>query len=575
MMQDHSALKLALSRCRGGFAAVAGFSFFINLLVLSTSIYMLQVYDRVLTGRSVETLVYLTLITTAALAAMGALEFFRSRLLVQLGTWIDRVLSPQVLGRGLENALRGSSYRTEALRDLATLRGYLGGGGIMALFDAPWMPLYLGFIFLLHPLLGLLALGGAIILFGLALANNALTANTLKQANAASARAYQAADAGFRNAEVIDGMGMGGVLARRWDAANASVLALQTTASDWAGLINAFTKPFRMFLQVAVLGLGAWLSLRHEVSPGAMIAASIIMSRALAPVEQAIATWKQTTAAREAWRRLDRLFETPSLRPPGMELPRPQGRLSVDAVTYMPAGAKEPVLKNLSFAVSPGQVLAVIGPSAAGKSTLARLIVGMLSPQQGRVRLDGVDVFAWNRADFGSYVGYLPQDVELFPGTVRENIARMEQGDPAEVVAAARMAGVHEMILRLPNGYDTEIGEQGSVLSGGQRQRIGLARALYRRPALVVLDEPNSNLDAVGEEALNQGIAAMKEAGSTVMIVAHRPSLMVNVDCVLVLNDGQSQMFGPRDVVLAQLRRPEQQSAPPQVRVVSSERTGS
>jgi ATP-binding cassette subfamily C protein/ATP-binding cassette subfamily C protein EexD len=471
--------------------------------------------------------------------------------------------------------LRGSSYRTEALRDLATLRGYLGGGGIMALFDAPWMPLYLAFIFLLHPLLGLLALGGAAVLFGLALANNALTAGTLKQANAASARAYQAADAGFRNAEVIDGMGMGGVLARRWDAANASVLELQTTASDRAGLINAFTKPFRMFLQVAVLGLGAWLSLRHEVSPGAMIASSIIMSRALAPVEQAIATWKQTTGAREAWGRLNRLFETPSLRPPGMELPQPQGRLAVEAVTFTPANAKEPVLRNLSFAVSPGQALAVIGPSAAGKSTLARLIVGMASPQQGQVRLDDVDVFAWNRDDFGAHVGYLPQDVELFPGSVRENIARMEDGDPAEVVAAARMAGVHEMILRLPDGYDTEIGEQGSVLSGGQRQRIGLARALYRRPALVVLDEPNSNLDAVGEEALNQAIAAMKKAGSTVVIVAHRPSLMVNVDCVLVLAEGQAQKFGPRDAVLAQLRRPEPSSSVPPVRVVSAERVAS
>ncbi|WP_245513462.1 MULTISPECIES: type I secretion system permease/ATPase [unclassified Mesorhizobium] len=568
-------LHIALSRCRGGFAAVAGFSFVINLLVLSTSVYMLQVYDRVLPGRSVETLVYLTLIAAAALAAMGALEFFRSRLLVQLGTWIDRVLSPQVLGRGLENALRGSPYRTDALRDLATLRGYLGGGGIMALFDAPWMPLYLAFIFLLHPLLGLLALGGAVILFGLALANNALTAGMLKQANAVSARAYQAADAGFRNAEVIDGMGMGGVLARRWDAANASVLALQTIASDRAGLINAFAKPFRMFLQVAVLGLGAWLSLRHEVSPGAMIAASIIMSRALAPVEQAIATWKQTAGAREAWGRLDRLFEAPPLRPAGMELPRPRGQLSVESVTFAPAGARAPVLKNVTFSLSSGQVLAIIGPSAAGKSTLARLIVGMASPQHGQVRLDGADVFAWNRADFGRHVGYLPQDVELFPGTVRENIARMEAGDPTMVVAAAKMAGVHEMILRLAKGYDTEIAEQGSVLSGGQRQRIGLARALYGRPPLVVLDEPNSNLDAIGEEALNQAIASMKEAGSTVVIVAHRPTLMAHVDCVLVLNEGQPQMFGPRDGVLAQLRRPEQQSAAPQVRVVSSERTGS
>ncbi|MEP9397616.1 type I secretion system permease/ATPase [Mesorhizobium sp. KR2-14] len=567
-MQCQSPLKHALSSCRGGFAAVAAFSFFINLLVLSTSVYMLQVYDRVLTGRSVETLVYLTLIATAALAAMGGLEFFRSRLLVQLGTWIDRVLSPQVLGRGLENALRGAAYRTEALRDLATLRGYLSGGGIMALFDAPWMPLYLIFIFLLHPLLGLLALGGGIILFALALANNALTAGALKQATAGSARAYQAADAGFRNAEVIDGMGMGGTLLRRWDAANVEVLALQSLASERAGLINAFTKPFRMFLQVAVLGLGAWLSLRHEVSPGAMIAASIIMSRALAPVEQAIATWKQTTGAREAWGRLNRLFDAPPLRPTGMELPRPQGRLTVEAVTYVPPGARAAVLKNVAFALSPGQVLAVIGPSAAGKSTLARLLVGMASPQHGQVRLDGADVFAWSRADFGRHVGYLPQDVELFPGTIRENIARMEEGVPAEVVAAAKMAGVHEMILRLPRGYDTEIGEQGSVLSGGQRQRIGLARALYGHPALVVLDEPNSSLDAAGEEALNEAIAKLKAAGSTVVIVAHRPSLMTHVDSVLVLNEGHAQMFGPRDAVLAQLRRPE-----PQIRVVSSERS--
>lgn len=575
MSLNNNPLTLTLARCRGGFVAVAAFSFIINLLVLSTSVYMLQVYDRVLTGRSVETLVYLTLIATAALASMGALEFFRSRLLVRLGIWTDRVLSPEVLGRSLENALRGDAYRTEALRDLANLRSYLGGGGIMALFDAPWMPLYLLFIFLLHPLLGLLALGGAAILFCLALANHALTAGTLKQANAASARAYQAVGAAFRNAEVIDGMGMGGVLTRRWDEANVSVLALQALASDRAGLVNAVTKPFRMFLQVAVLGLGAWLSLRHEVSPGAMIAASIIMSRALAPVEQAIATWKQTTGAREALGRLNRLFQAPPLRPGGMELPRPRGQLSVDAVTYAPTGAKAPVLKNVSFTILPGQVLAIVGPSAAGKSTLARLIVGMASPQQGSVRLDGADVFSWNRSDFGRHAGYLPQDVELFPGTIRENIARMDEGDPAEVVSAARMAGVHEMILRLPNGYDTEIGEQGSVLSGGQRQRIGLARALYGCPALLVLDEPNSNLDAVGEGALNQAIAAAKGAGSTVVIVAHRPSLMALVDCVLVLNEGQAQMFGPRDAVLAQLRRPAAETTLPQVRVVSSEKAKS
>ncbi|MGX5848281.1 type I secretion system permease/ATPase [Mesorhizobium sp. PL10] len=574
-MPTHNPLIDTLSRCRAGFFAVAGFSLIVNLLVLTTSVYMLQVYDRVLTGRSVETLVYLTVIATVALLAMGALEFLRSRLLVRLGIWIDRVLSPQVLGRALENTLRGHGYRSEALRDLATLRGYLGGGGILALFDAPWMPLYLIFIFMLHPLLGLLALGGGLILFATAIANHVLTAGLLKRANVASASAFRSVESGLRNAEVVDAMGMGAALARRWDAANAEVLNMQSLASDRAGLVNAFTKPFRMFLQVAVLGLGAWLALRHELSPGSMVAASIIMSRALAPVEQAIGTWKQTTAAREAWGRLKKLFALDPLRPAGMALPRPHGSVSVEAVTYAPAGARAPVLRNVTFSIPSGELLAIIGPSAAGKSTLARLMVGMASPQHGQVRLDGADVFSWARDDFGSHVGYLPQDVELFPGTIRENIARMDEGDPATIVAAARMAGVHDMILRLPKAYDTEIGEQGSALSGGQRQRIGLARALYGRPALVVLDEPNSSLDAAGEEALNQAIAAIKEAGTTVVVVAHRPSLMVHVDSVLVLNDGQVQMFGPRDTVLAQLRRPDPSMAVPQVRVVGTERAAS
>ena len=482
----------------------------INLLVLTVSIYMLQVYDRVLPGRSVETLIYLTIIAAGALAAMGALEVMRSRILVRLGIWIDRTLSPTLFGRGLENTLRGLPYRTEALRDLATLRAYLGGAGIMALFDAPWMPIFLVFIFLLHPFLGFLALGGAVVLISLALTNNALTAENLKRANIASTKGYQDAEAAFRNAEVIDGMGMAPALMRRWDAVNADVLRLQAQASDTAGLINACTKSLRMFLQVAVLGLGAWLVLRQELTAGSMVAASIIMSRALAPVEQAIASWKQTTSARDAWKRLSTLFQLPPLHPPSMPLPRPKGYLTIENVIYTPAGARHPVLRGISLSLVPGEALAVIGPSAAGKSTLARLIVGLAQPQHGFIRLDGADVFAWNRHHFGYYVGYLPQDVELFPGTVRENIARMDDGDPSHVVAAAMMAGVHDMILRLPNGYDTEIGEQGAILSGGQRQRIGLARAVYRRPTLLVLDEPNSSLDASGEEALNRAIAAMK-----------------------------------------------------------------
>ena len=448
------------------------------------------------------------------------------------------------------------------------MRNYFGGAGIGALFDTPWMPIYLAFIFLLHPLLGFLALGGAATLFVLAATNYALTAENLKRANTVSTKSYQAAEAVFRNAEVIDGMGMAPALIRRWDAANADVLRLMARASDSAALINACTKSLRMFLQVAVLGLGAWLVLRQELTAGAMVAASIIMSRALAPVEQAIASWKQTTGARDAWKRLSLMFQLPPLRPPSMPLPRPRGYLTIEDVTYAPAGARHPVLRGVTLSLTPGEALAVIGPSAAGKSTLARLIVGLAQPQHGFIRLDGADVFTWRRDYFGHYVGYLPQDVELFPGTVRENIARMNESDPSHVVAAAIMAGVHDMILRLPNGYDTEIGEQGAILSGGQRQRIALARALYSNPALLVLDEPNSSLDASGEEALNQAIAAMKGRGSTVVVVAHRPSLMAHIDQVLILQEGQMQAIGARDTVLAALSRPLHTAGRPSVRVV-------
>ena len=333
--------------------------------------------------------------------------------------------------------LRGLPYRTEALRDLSTLRAYLGGAGIMALFDAPWLPIFLAFIFLLHPFLGLLALGGAAVLVSLALANNALTSEKLKRANIASSKGYQNAEAAFRNAEVVDGMGMASALMRRWNNLHADVLQLQQEASDTAGLINACTKSLRMFLQIAVLGLGAWLVLRQELSAGSMVAASIIMSRALAPVEQAIACWKQTTGARDAWKRLSTLFQLPPFHPPSMPLPRPRGYLTIENVVYAPAGARHPVLRGISLSLVPGEALAIIGPSAAGKSTLARLIVGLAQPQHGFIRLDGADVFAWSRENFGQYVGYLPQDVELFPGTVRENIARMDDNNPSRVIAAA------------------------------------------------------------------------------------------------------------------------------------------
>ena len=486
----------------------------------------------------------------------------------ELGIWIDQALSPPLFGRALENSLRGLAYRTEALRDLAVLRTYLGGAGIMALFDAPWLPIFLIFVFLLHPLLGLLAFGGAIMLITLALTNSALTARAVSRANVISTKNYQRADAIFRNAEVVDGMGMTQALMLRWGAFNADVLSLQQFASDKAALITACTKSFRMFLQIAVLGLGAWLVLRQQLSGGSMVAASIVMSRALAPVEQTIACWKQTSSARDAWKRLCATFAMPPWHPPSMPLPRPKGHLTVENVTYAFANAGRPVLHGISLSLTPGEALAILGPSAAGKSTLARLVVGLAQPQHGFIRLDGADVFNWNRADFGRYVGYLPQDVELFSGTVRENIARMEEGDPALIIQAAETAGVHEMILRLPQGYDTEIGEQGATLSGGQRQRIGLARAVYGQPTLLVLDEPNSNLDASGEEALSRTIAIMKARGAVVVVIAHRQSLLAQIDRILVLASGQMQLLGPRDSVLAHLHRPHASADRPMVRVV-------
>ncbi|MCL2713653.1 MAG: type I secretion system permease/ATPase [Alphaproteobacteria bacterium] len=561
-----------MRRCRSGFFAVLGISFVINILVLTTSVYMLQVYDRVLSARSLPTLVYLTVIAAAALLAMALLEVVRSRLLVRIGAWLERILSPLTFARAVENAVRGASYRGEAVRDIVTVCKFLSGGGMTALFDAPWMPIYLGFVFLLHPLLGLVATFGAVILFLLALVNNLATQKRLKEANMLSGRGQRSIEMSVRNAEVVDGMGMIGALAGRWDANNAKVLALQGIASDRAGIVSATAKFVRMLLQIAILGSGAYLVLENKLTAGSMVAASIIMGRALAPVEQAIGTWKSVLSAREAWRRVNELFATPPLHGSTMPLPKPRGEVAVEHVTYTPAGRSEPVLKDISFHLPHGEALAVIGPSAAGKSTLARILVGILGAESGVARLDGADVHSWSRDDYGRCVGYLPQDVELFPGTIRENIARMDaSADPEAVIAAARMAGVHEMILRLPKGYDSEIGEQGAILSGGQRQRVGLARAMFGGPSLLVLDEPNASLDASGEQALNEAISAMKAAGTSVVVIAHRPSLMAQVDKILVLNEGRVEMFGERNAVLSQIQRQAiQRAEPKKVQVVKA-----
>ena len=551
-----NALARAVGACRSQFVTVGAFSLVVNLLMLTTSIYMMQVFDRVLATRSTDTLLYLTLIALGAILAMALLEVARTQILSRSAAWIEQSVAPEAVARAVEAQLRNRPYRTEALRDLAACRGFVASPGMTALYDVPWVPVYLAFVFLVHPALGWLALGGAVVLFLLTLTNEWSTGRLLRGANAASLAAQRRADAIVRNAEVIDSMGMMGDVIRRWQEATARVVPAQVAAADRAGWIMGTTKFVRLGVQVGVLGLGALLVLDHAITAGAMIAASIIMGRALAPVEQMIGAWRQLIAARQSYRRLTAHLSLPRIRPPGLALPEPDGRLVAERVTYAFPGAASATIKGVSFALDPGESLAVIGPSAAGKTTLIRLLIGVLEPTAGTVRLGGANVFTWMREDLGRHVGYLPQDVELFDGTVLQNIARMGEPDAEAVFQAARLAGCHEMILRLPQDYRTEIGDGGTFLSAGQRQLIGLARALYGRPRLVVLDEPNSNLDGDGEAALLKGLARLKAQGTTVVLVSHRPTLVQGVDKVLLLRDGAVELLGPRAEILKRLMQP-------------------
>jgi PrtD family type I secretion system ABC transporter len=555
-------LTAALSRCRSEFVTVGVFSGVVNALQLTVSLYMMQVFDRVLAARSLDTLLYLTLITIAALALLGMLEAARSLVMQRLGQWMERRLAPEGFSRALEAQLRGRPYRMEALRDLAVLRGFLGSPGALALYDLPWVPVFLAVIFLLHPVLGWIALGGAAILFGLTLLSELVTSTLLRRAGTAAMTSQRHAEATMRNAEVIDSMGMLPAVMSRWQESQAELTPTTASAANRAAVLMALTRFFRLAVQVSVLGVGALLVLQQELTAGASIAGSIIMGRALAPVEQLIGGWKQLVQARQSWRRLQAFLAMPVGRMRGMALPKPTGRLLIDRVSYVHPGQQAPTIKGVTFGLEPGESLAIIGPSAAGKTTLIRMLIGTLQPSMGNVRLDGADVFHWQREDFGRYVGYLPQDVELFEGSVALNIARMVVADPEALFAAARIAGCHEMILRLPQGYDTEIGEGGQHLSGGQLQLIGLARAVYGRPKLVVLDEPNSNLDGDSEAALVRGLNALKAEGSTVVLVSHRPALVQGVDKILLLKDGAIEQLGPRAEVLQMLRQPRATEAP-------------
>jgi PrtD family type I secretion system ABC transporter len=557
-MNEHmSDVHKALRACRGAFGIIMAFSLAINLLMLATPLYMMQVFDRVLSSRSGDTLVMLTLITVLAIGVLTLLEAIRAQMLVRIGNWLDDRLGPTVFAGALRAALRSDPARaSQGLRDLGTVRGFITGPTVTPLLDAPWAPIFIIALFALHPVLGLIGLGGGVVLFGLGLINEIITKQPLRRANLAASKTHQRAEAALRNAEVIRAMGMGEGVLRLWRRDSAGTHEAQRAAGTRGSVILALSKFFRLLVQTVILGAGAWLVIHQEASAGAMFASSFLLGRALAPVENAISTWKSLVAARLAHRRLDDLVSALPSEAKGMELPRPVGELVVERLVFVPPGGEEPTLRGVGFELAPGEVLGVIGPSAAGKSTLARLIAGTWAPTAGKVRLDGADISVWHDSGGSQHVGYLPQDIELFAGSVRDNIARLGDANPTAVIEAAKLVGLHEIIMRLPRGYNSEIGEAGLRLSGGQRQRIGLARAVFGQPRLVVLDEPNASLDHEGEEALHHAITRLKEMGTTVVMIAHRPSVLGLADKLLVLRNGSVDAYGSRAEVIAKLNAP-------------------
>lgn len=546
----------ALHGFRAAFRNAGVFSAFINLLMLVPSLYMLQVYDRVLASGNQTTLLMLTIMVVGTYLLMNGLELVRSFLLIRVGDQFDRQLNQRVYTAAFEqNLQRAGGNAGQALNDLTTVRQFVSGNGLFAFFDAPWFPVYLAVIFLFDWVLGVFAVGGTLLLIGLAWANEMVSRKPLAEANAMSIAAGNLATNNLRNAEVIEAMGMLPNLMGRWYQLHSRFLKLQGEASERAGVVTALSKFARVSLQSLILGLGALLALENRITPGMMIVGSILMGRALAPVDQLINVWKGWSATRSAYQRLAELLTAHPPRERGMALPRPAGQLVLEAVTATPPGSSVPALRNLQFQLPPGEVLGVIGPSGSGKSTLARLLVGVWPASAGKVRLDGADVYQWNKDELGPHVGYLPQDIELFGGTVSENIARFGEVDPQKVIAAATLAGVHDQVLQFPKGYDTVLGDGGAGLSGGQKQRIGLARALYGDPALIVLDEPNSNLDDLGEQALLAALNQLRQQGKTLVVVSHRTSILAVTTRLLLLRQGGLQAYGPTRDVLSELDR--------------------
>jgi ATP-binding cassette subfamily C protein EexD len=552
---DYSELNGVLKELKRYFIYAGVFSAAVNLLALVPVIYMLQVYDRVVSSGSLPTLAMLTLLMVALLAASGGFEWVRSMLLVSASNRLETSLRQRISEASFKHTLMtgGAGGSSQAYTDLNGLRQFLTGNGLFAFFDAPWFPIYVGVMFLFHPWFGVSAIVAGIIMIVLAYINEKLTGKKMKEANSLAGRVNNQVNGSLRNAEVIAAMGMADDVRKRQEKLSNEVLSLQAHASRSAGALTSLSKSFRVITQSLLLGLGALLALRGEISPGLMIAGSLLLGRALAPIDLLVGTWKGFSVARAQYERLGQLLQQVPKKADTMSLPAPQGNLAVEQVVVVPPGSQTVVVRGVSFDLQAGEALGIVGPSASGKSCLARALLGIWPAYSGKVRLDGADIGAWDRAELGPYLGYLPQDIELFDGTIAENISRFGEPNADEIVAAAVLAGVHDMILHLPQGYDTVIGGAGGILSGGQRQRIGLARAAYGRPKFLVLDEPNSNLDDQGERELVDAILRIKSNGSTVIVITHRTLVLSAVDKILVMKDGAAVSFGPKDQVLASL----------------------
>jgi len=560
----------ALRACRSAFIGVGAMSCMINLLYLTGSLFMLEVYDRVLPSRSVPTLVGLVILAGGLYVAQGILDLIRGRILVRVGTALDESLNARVFDTVVRLPLivGGRNDGLQPLRDLDNVRSFLSSMGPGAFFDLPWLPFYLAICFAFHVLIGLTALVGAVILITLTIVTEYMSRAPAREAMGLAARRNDLASSGRRNAEVLVAMGMSGRLTRRWSEANQNYLAGNQRASDVAGGLGAIAKVMRMTLQSAVLAVGAYLVIHQEATAGIIIAGSILSARALAPVDLAIAHWKGFVAARQSWHRLNGLLESLPAQAPPTLLQSPSKRLSVETVSIVPPGDQKVIVQDVTFALEAGNGLGIIGPSGSGKSSLVRALVGVWQPFRGKVRLDGAALDQWSSDVLGRHIGYLPQDVELFGGTVAQNICRYDPDASSEsIIAAAKEAGVHQMIIKMRDGYDTQIGEQGTSLSAGQAQRVALARALYGDPFLIVLDEPNSNLDTEGDEALTRAVRAARERGAIVVVVAHRPIGIEGVDQLLVLKDGRMQAFGPKETVLGQVLQ--RVAPPPPIKIVS------